>query len=560
MATGLAETLIGADADMDRIHRRVVRVGAAASWTAAALFMVFGFLSGDQAMFVEAIGPSIVAGFMTAQIVLHKEDGGLALFAAAFVTMVMYTVVGNPNTLTAAAVALVIICAIGMLLVETRQLLTVGAIAVSMAVAPLFWRLALSEALQLGAVMALGFLMTSAIFVTIRNAATALNLRFQTLFENSPTAVMEEDWSEALAYIRSEYTGRPDRIRPFLMAYPAVVSRAVGMARITRVNQAAVDLLEAGDGERLLGYRDPSSVTDRTIEAFVGGLLALYDGADSYEQEVFALTMKGNPIWLQTRCVDTSSGGAATTVVVGLADITHIKARQEAMAELVKAKDEFIARVSHELRTPLTAVVGLTSEMTAMDLTEEERTELMLLVSGQASEMAYIVEDLLVAARAEMGTVAIDTTVVDLGSEADRVIEGLGISVDEVPSDMPNVIADSSRVRQILRNILTNADRYGGVNRRITAGVIFDKAWIEVRDDGDGVSPSQAAVIFEPYTTAHPGATGSVGLGLSVARQLAELMGGTLTYRRDSNETVFRLELPLAVPAQTVLTSNSAGV
>ena len=560
MATRLAETLIAADADMTRIHRRVVRVGAAASWTAAALFLILGFLSGDEAMFIEALGPMLVAGFMTTQILVHRENGGLALFAAAFVTMVMYTVVGNENTLLAAAVALVIICAIATLLIESRQILTVAVGSLFLFFAPLFWGLQLSEALQLGVVMALGFAMTSAIFLTIRNAAIALNVRFQTLFENSPTAVMEEDWSEALAYVRSEYTGRPDRVRPFLMAYPAVVARAVAKAKITKVNRAAVDLLQAESADHVLGNREAGSVTDETLESFVGALVALYEGQKSYEQETFALTMKGQPMWLQTRCVDTSQGPTATTILIGLADITHMKERQKAMADLVKAKDEFIAKVSHELRTPLTAVVGLTSEMSAMDLTEEEQSELMLLVSGQAAEMSYIVEDLLVASRAEMGTIALDRTYVDLDTEMRKTISGLGVTVQEVPEDVPGVFADASRVRQILRNLLTNADRYGGPNRRVLAGTIFDKAWVEVRDDGEGVSPSAAATIFEPYSTAHSGNTGSVGLGLSVARQLAELMGGTLTYHRDRGETVFRLELPLSHNVNQIQTSAGASV
>ncbi|MEA1903477.1 MAG: HAMP domain-containing sensor histidine kinase [Actinomycetota bacterium] len=560
MATRLADTLLAADADMDRIHRRVVRVGAAAAWSAAALFMVLGFLSGESAMFVEAVGPVIAASFMTTQILLKRENGGMALFSAALITLVMYAVVGNEATLVPAAVALVLICSIGMLLIDSHQIATVGSIALVLVISPLLWGLPVTDALTLGAVMALGFIMASAIFFTVRNAAAALNVRFQTLFESSPTAVMEEDWSEALAYVRSEYTGRPDRIRPFLMAYPAVVARAVGKAKITRANQAAIDLLEASDAEHLLGYRDPESVTDETVGAFALALATLYEGGKSYEQEVFALTMEGRPIWLQTRCVDTSSNQPATTILVGLADVTHMQARQDAMAELVRAKDEFIAKVSHELRTPLTAVVGLTSEMAAMDLSEEEQAELMLLVCGQASEMSYIVDDLLVAARAEMETMALDTAVVDMGVELRKTIDGLGITVQGVADPIPAVVADASRVRQILRNLLTNADRYGGPNRRITAGAALDRAWLEVRDDGEGVDPSAAEVIFEPYSTAHSGVTGSVGLGLSVARQLAELMGGSLTYHRDPDETVFRLELPIAGASNRAQASVTASV
>jgi len=560
MSIGLAETLLAANTDMRRIHRRVVQVGAAASWTAAAVFLVAGFLAGNDGMFVEAVGPIIVAGFMTVLIVLRRENGGMALFAAAIVTMVMYTVVGSEDTLLPAALALVVICAIGMLLIERHRIVTVTGVALLLAVAPMFWALPLTASIQLGVVMALAFVMTSAIFFTIRNAATALNVRFQTLFENSPTAVMEEDWTKALAYVRSEYTGRPDRIRAFLMAYPAVVQRAVSQARIVRVNQAVIELLEADGPEDLLGYRDGNKVTDETLQGFVGALVALYEGRSSFEEDIPALTMKGRSIWLQTRCVNTSPGSTAASILIGLADITHIKARQEAMADLVKAKDEFIAGVSHELRTPLTAVIGLTSEMSSMNsLSDEERSELMSLVADQAVEMSNIVDDLLVAARAEMGRVAVEATVVDLQSELEAAIEGLSIEIGELPVSTPRVIADPSRVRQVLRNLLTNAERYGGPNRRVVSGSFFDYVWLEIRDDGPGVTSDEAVHIFEPYGTAHSGVRGSVGLGLSVARQLTELMGGSLTYRRDLDETVFRLELPMSREREQVLASNNAG-
>ena len=560
MATRLTETVLEANADMARIHRRVVRVGALAAWVCAAFFLFIGFLSGNDALLIEAIGPALAAGFMTAQIVLKREDAGMALFAAAIVTVGMYALVGNEDTIIPAAVAMVIIPSIGMLFIDSERVLSVALISLFLIVTPFIWGLGFSEALTLGAVIAISFNLTSVIFLTVRSAAASLNVRFQTLFEHSPTAVMEEDWSQAIAYLRSEYTGRADRIRPFLLAYPAVVKRAVARAKIIRVNQAAIDLLEADGPEELLGYRDGDKVTPETIEPFVGALVALYEGKTLFEQETPALTMKGRPIWLQTRSIDTSIETPATNILVGLGDITHIKARSDAMAELVKAKDEFIAKVSHELRTPLTAVIGLTSELNSLDsLSEDERVELMHLVSDQAAEMSYIVDDLLVAARAEIGTIAIDSVVVDMGEQLIDTIDGLGISIAEVPSSVPSVTADPSRVRQILRNLLTNAQRYGGTEVRVVAGAIFDKAWLEVRDDGEGVA-EDATRVFEPYATAHAGVPGSVGLGLSVSRQLAELMGGSLTYHRDLGESVFRLELPLASQAKSVLASKKAAV
>jgi signal transduction histidine kinase len=476
--------------------------------------------------------------------------------------MVMYGAVGNEETLIPAALALVLIPTIGMLFVETRRGQSVAVAGAALMATPFIWGLEFTQALTLGFVMAISFMVTSVIFLAVGSATTTLNIRFQSLFEDSPTAMMEEDWSDAVAYVRSEYTGRADRIKPFLMAYPAVVKRAVARAKVVRVNQAAIDLLEADSSEAILGSRNPVSVMDETMEMFVGALVALYEGKTSFEQEAPTLTFKGKSIWLQTRSVDTSTGTPASNILVSLADITHIKARTDAMAELVKAKDEFIARVSHELRTPLTAVIGLSSELNSQDsLSDSERAELNQLVAGQAAEMSYIVDDLLVAARAEMGTVSIDPVVVDLEAELSVTIDGLGISVADVPASIDNVVADSGRVRQILRNLLTNAQRYGGPEIRVSAGAIVDKAWVEIKDNGDGVPPAEAGRIFEPYATAHGSSVaGSVGLGLSVARQLAELMGGTLTYHRDVTDSVFRLELPLADKPKTSVASNKAVV
>jgi signal transduction histidine kinase len=233
-----------------------------------------------------------------------------------------------------------------------------------------------------------------------------------------------------------------------------------------------------------------------------------------------------------------------------------MKARNDAMAEVVRAKDEFIANVSHELRTPLTAVIGITSEIVgSREVEEEERQELLELVAEQAAEMSNIVDDLLVAARAEVGTVSVNAQRVDLMAELEATLDGLGMTLTLPRQTPPDVLADPKRVRQIFRNLLTNAIRYGGPNRRVTVGALRDAVWLEVRDDGPGISDEEAERIFDPYVTS--GGKGGVGLGLSVARQLAVLMGGSLRYERGAGESVFCLQLPLADAEEAVLASHS---
>ena len=90
------------------------------------------------------------------------------------------------------------------------------------------------------------------------------------------------------------------------------------------------------------------------------------------------------------------------------------------------------------------------------------------------------------------------------------------------------------------------ARRYGGHHVTVHARQDGSNAVVEVRDDGEGIPAALTSRIFEPYETAHgaTSVTGSVGLGLTVSRELARLMGGDLTYRRIDDHTVFRLVLP----------------
>jgi signal transduction histidine kinase len=105
---------------------------------------------------------------------------------------------------------------------------------------------------------------------------------------------------------------------------------------------------------------------------------------------------------------------------------------------------------------------------------------------------------------------------------------------------------DPLRFRQILRNLITNARRYGGPNIRLGIKHAIDTVSVSVVDDGPGVPPEMVESIFQPYRSAHDqaGQPGSVGLGLAVSRSISDLMGGNLSYDRCEQETWFTLTLP----------------
>ena len=219
--------------------------------------------------------------------------------------------------------------------------------------------------------------------------------------------------------------------------------------------------------------------------------------------------------------------------------------------EVSQSKDSFIADVSHELRTPLTGIYGFASALEDNDssLSPTSR-ELVGLIVTEAAELARMVDDLVAAGRIDAGAIGYNLEIVELSPEIEEVLRpfkrrGVSVEVDDIGI---SVRADRLRLRQLLRNLVSNAAKYGGNDIAVTAYSQGAMVVIEVIDDGPGVSPEVEDRLFNRYVHEHGTALlqGSVGLGLAIARSFAEGMGGSLEYKRINDLTVFEVSLPLA--------------
>lgn len=129
-----------------------------------------------------------------------------------------------------------------------------------------------------------------------------------------------------------------------------------------------------------------------------------------------------------------------------------------------KAKDEFLATVSHELRNPIAVVLGLSEELASNydTFTDEDRREMANLISRQADDASWLIEDLLVAYRDDVSRLPMTIQDIDIVKEAERVLEVVDDPISlEVRGAGTDVRADPRRVRQIVRNLVSNANRYG---------------------------------------------------------------------------------------------------
>jgi signal transduction histidine kinase len=248
-------------------------------------------------------------------------------------------------------------------------------------------------------------------------------------------------------------------------------------------------------------------------------------------------------------------------IVIADLDVTDLRSAQrdleailEAKDHLVQSKEQLIASVSHEIRTPLSSIVGFARLLyDDADLPESDRQEMIGLLVQQSGDLTNIVDDLLVAAKTDAGQMAVARVSVDLRAQAAQAVESLDVaSRDRVslPTQSIRCMGDPARVRQIVRNLVSNAVRYGGPSIEIAISRRTDGGCLTVSDDGSGIPEKFRDTIFDPYDRGNkaPGLAPSMGLGLHISRTLARLMGGSLSYRYEAGTSAFELTLPLADP------------
>ena len=230
----------------------------------------------------------------------------------------------------------------------------------------------------------------------------------------------------------------------------------------------------------------------------------------------------------------------------------ELEIRLDAERQLSKAREDFIANASHELRTPLTSIYGIAQllrEEPDMPVSAEEMIDI---INSEASDLTRMVEDLLTTARLAAGQLRYEPEHVETAHEVEKIIghfrrNGADVTAEVEPA-MVNV--DRLRQQQVLRNLISNATKYGGPHIRLLGRA--DGQWYEwtVADDGDGVSPELEERLFQRFIHQHSfqqAVAGGVGLGLSIVKSLAEGMGGSVSYEKTSGDVRFIIRVPMAV-------------
>lgn len=224
----------------------------------------------------------------------------------------------------------------------------------------------------------------------------------------------------------------------------------------------------------------------------------------------------------------------------------------EQLQEVSRMREELISNVSHELRTPLTSTIGFlqTLERHDLALSETERRDLISIARREAERLALLVQDLLQLATLDRGALRLDASSIRLTEIVREAARAIGTSTDRsIAIDVPGELvahADPARILQVLRNLLENAVRHGAGEIAVSGETGGGALRILVTDQGTGVPAEHLDDLFVPF--AHwSGRNDSSGLGLAIARRIAEAHGGRLDYRPAGDDLphAFVLELPI---------------
>ena len=269
-------------------------------------------------------------------------------------------------------------------------------------------------------------------------------------------------------------------------------------------------------------------------------------GAETFRDDVLLRAASGTAIPAQLSSSALTIDGLRTVAIV-VTDLTHERT-ERSLRESNRLKDEFLATLSHELRTPLNVILGWTRMLLAGHLSDTAREHALELIDRNAQAQAQLVNDLVDMSRVTTGKLRLELEPIALVPALEAALEsvrpsaeakGLRIETSWAGRDL-TVLADPSRLQQVMWNLLSNAVKFTPEGGRIAMNAAAEpgRVRLQVTDTGIGIEPAFLPHVFDRFRQADSGPTrayGGLGLGLAIVHDLVRLHGGTVEVSSGGN-------------------------
>jgi PAS domain S-box-containing protein len=324
------------------------------------------------------------------------------------------------------------------------------------------------------------------------------------------------------------------------------------------------------DQEQAAGDGWQHAVCKEDLSMVLAAWNELVLGHCPFEMEFRFITPQGEVIWVSGSAVPfRNESGQTLGFLAAATDITQSKlvavelatSRDEAH-RANQAKSVFLSRMSHELRTPLNAILGFGQLLQLSDETlTSNQAEGVSRILNAGGLLLNLIEDVLDFSRIETGHISLKLRVTDVEKSFDNSValvqslaDSANVRIKKIPSELTRVVADPRRLQQVLLNLLTNAVKYnrpGGWVELSSQQCHMNRVCLQVRDNGVGIQPSDQLRIWEPFERLQntDTSTEGTGIGLSISKRLAEMMGGSIGFTSEPGKgSMFWIELPGSVP------------
>jgi PAS domain S-box-containing protein len=256
--------------------------------------------------------------------------------------------------------------------------------------------------------------------------------------------------------------------------------------------------------------------------------------------------------------------------ITGRRQLERAKLQAEALADLNRRKDEFLAMLSHELRNPLAPILNAVHILRLQKDEDAIQQQAKAVVERQVGKLTRLVDDLLEVSRITTGSIRLQREQIDLRAIAERARETVRPLIEQrghelvtsLPPEPIWLLADALRMEQIVVNLLTNAAKYTGEAGHIRLIVQQEggEAVLRVQDSGVGISPEVLPRIFDLFAQADKSlarSEGGLGIGLTLVKRIAEIHGGRVEAFSEGlgHGSEFIVRVPLALPPSSRLES-----